>query len=107
MVCKTHQVKIFIAGDLDQIRKTCRIYCLCGLCVTITPTEFIYTGGMETGVEIGLMNYARFPDEPFKIDEHAMNLARQLMADCFQRSCSVVTPTESHYLQNEGITIPR
>jgi hypothetical protein len=107
MTSTTYQVKIFIAGDLSQIRKTCRSYCMCGLCITITPTEFVYTGGMETGAEIGLINYARFPLETSKIDGHAMNLARQLMADCCQRSCSVVTPTESHYLQNETIAIPR
>lgn len=103
MNAPTYKVKIYIAGDLDQIRKTCRVYCLKSQCVTITPTEFVYTGGMETGAEIGLMNYARFPLPPAEIDAHAMSLAKQLMTDCVQRSCSVVTPIESHYLQNEAI----
>lgn len=107
MKTNSHSVKIFIAGDLYKIRTVCRHYCLCGLCVTVTPTEFIYTGGAETGAEIGLINYARFPMEAEKIDEHMFALAKLLMNACCQKSCSVVTPTESHYLQNDNIEVKR
>jgi len=107
MKTSTYLVKVYVAGDIDQIRKTCRGYCLRGLCVTITPTEFVFAGGMETGAVIGLISYARFPSTPEQINEHAMGLATLLMQDCVQRSCSVMTPVESHYLQNEAIATLR
>jgi len=43
----------------------CREFCdKVRLCVTITPTKFIYVGGWEPGCIIGLINYPRFPSEP-------------------------------------------
>ena len=104
---KTHEVKIYIAGDLPAIKTACREFCLTGLCVSITPTDFVFTGGSETGACIGLINYARFPAEPSAIDARAMELAMILLSKCCQRSCSVVTPNETHYLENEGFSIPR
>ena len=63
--CESYWVKIYIAGDIVQIEQICRQYCFhLGFCVTVTPTKFIYTGGEETGAEIGIMNYARFPTTP-------------------------------------------
>ena len=32
-----------------------------GLCVSVTPTKFIYTNGGENGCIIGFINYPRFP----------------------------------------------
>ncbi|HEY7823728.1 MAG TPA: hypothetical protein VIG24_12880 [Acidimicrobiia bacterium] len=34
-----------------------------GLCVSITSTRFVYTGGWEMGFRVGLRNYPRFPCE--------------------------------------------
>lgn len=43
-------VSIFIAGDPPDARRACRRYCNdVGLCVTVTETEFVYSGGAETG----------------------------------------------------------
>ena len=96
-----YQVNIHIAGDLQAIRATCRKFCYeKGLCVSVTPTEYIYTGGAETGAIVGLINYPRFPELPEVIHECAGQLADQLMVDCCQRSCTVVAPDETHYLQN-------
>ncbi len=107
-----YSVNIFIAGDLAMIEQTCRNYCLKAFCVTVTPTNYIFTGGAEPGAIIGLINYARFPsDNPPAgasiLEARAMELAYLLMTQCCQRSCSVVTPTQSIYLENEAIAIPR
>lgn len=57
------RVQIFMAGDISEAKKEIRSYCYeVGLCVTVTPTDFIYTGGEESGFVIGLVNYPRFPD---------------------------------------------
>lgn len=95
-------VSIFIAGDLDAARATCRRFCMTvRLCVTVTPTEYIYTGGAESGVIVGLINYPRFPAEPSVIFEKARALALHLMDDLCQRSASLQTPSETVWLARE------
>lgn len=107
MKTATYNATIYIAGDLAQIQACCRHYCLSGLCVTVTPTSYVFTGGQEDGAIIGLINYPRFPSEPEKIAERATALAKELMQKCCQRSCTVETPDESQYLQNPEIEVPR
>jgi len=41
----TIRFDIFIAGDLATAKQVCRSYCAAGLCVTIEPVDFVYTGG--------------------------------------------------------------
>jgi len=104
---KTFTATIFIAGDLQTIRDTCRRYCLQGLCVTITPTEFIFTGGSEAGAAIGLINYPRFPSSVSEIKSNARLLAILLMEHCCQRSCTVLCSDDTEYIENPDIVIPR
>ena len=73
-----------------------------GLCVTVTPTEYIYKNGREKGVTVGLINYPRFPStEPF-IKEQAIELAGLLLKGCRQMRVSVVFPDETVMLSAEG-----
>lgn len=75
----SHFANIWLAGDYAIAKETCRRYCMrVGLCVTITPTEFIYTGGQEAGVVVGLRNYPRFPSEPDALLKAAEGLAESL-----------------------------
>tara|TARA_R100000365_G_C2748614_1_gene80766 strand:- start:11996 stop:12313 length:318 start_codon:yes stop_codon:yes gene_type:complete len=95
---ESHTVTIYIAGDLAEAKTTCRNFCFeVGLCVTVEPTSFIYTGGEEAGVRVGLINYPRFPSSPEEINGKAFALADRLMRDLCQHSYSVVTPTETHW----------
>ena len=92
-------VHVFVAGDLAVARQTCRRYCnAVGLCVTVTEAEFIYTGGAERGVMVGLVNYPRFPAEPSAITVEAISLARHLISELCQRTALVQTPTETIWL---------
>jgi len=71
----------------------CREYCdTAKLCVTVTPTTFVYVGGSEHGVAIGLINYPRFPLEPDQIRSHAVALAAQLRERLEQNRVSIVFP---------------
>jgi hypothetical protein len=89
---KTYWVKIYISGPLDIISQICRRECMKeGLCVTIEPTTFIYTGGQEFGVVIGLINYPRFPKEPEEIFARANNLALTLLDETFQNSVLIMS----------------
>jgi hypothetical protein len=87
-------VSIFIAGDCDVARKVCRDLCdMIGLCVTVTPTTYVYTGGEEAGVIIGLINYPRFPSQQVLLEDKAILLAKELREELGQESFSVQTPT--------------
>lgn len=86
---------IYIAGDESVARQTCREFCASGACVTVTPTTYVYTGGAESGVIVGFIDYARFPGQPLLPKAEAL---AQLLADrLFQSSYSIVTESESRW----------
>jgi len=89
---------IYISGPIEKAEEICREYCLTGLCVTISPTKFIYTGGEETGVVVGLKNYPRFPNTPVEITVKARQLAETLMLGMHQLSVMVNTPAECNWI---------
>lgn len=92
----TFYARIYIAGDIATIKQVCRKYCFdVGLCVTVTPTDFIYTGGEESGAVVGLLNYPRFPSEQEVILAKATNLANEIMEACHQWSWLIETPTDT------------
>lgn len=92
----SYPVSIFIAGDYDRARQIVREFCMNeGACVTVTPTSYIYTGGEEAGVILGLINYPRFPAEPAGILAKAQRLASDLMNGLCQQSYTIQTPTET------------
>lgn len=95
--CESYTATIFIAGDYNIARDTCRKFCYeQGLCVTIEPTTYIYTGGEEAGVRIGLINYPRFPAKDVNdIYLQAHRLACKLLIDLCQHSFSVQTPDKT------------
>ena len=45
------------------------------LCVTVSPTTFIYKDGREDGVVIGLINYPRFPTTREALKKQAEEIA--------------------------------
>lgn len=93
---ETCVVTVYVAGDLHTARESLRRQCLDeGLCVTLTPTEFVYTAGMESGVAAGLVNYPRFPKSAAVVIDRACRVAERLMADLCQHSALVVAPTET------------
>lgn len=76
-----------------KARDICRAYCdEAGLCVTVTDTDYTYTGGGEPGVIVGLINYPRFPKEPSEIFAKAEALAHLLIDGLHQQSCSIQAP---------------
>jgi len=91
--CRAYSVSIFIAGDAKLVETVCREFCdKEGLCVTVTPTTYVYTGGQENGVIVGLINYPRFPSEVGAIYATATALAEELCAKTGQQSFTVQTP---------------
>ena len=87
----TVRIRRFLAGDAATVKQSCRSFCMrFGLCVTVTLCDFIYTGGSESGVEIGLTNYPRFPSTKDELRDKATRLAVKLMEDCEQLTVLLV-----------------
>jgi hypothetical protein len=88
-----------MAGDLATAHRVCREHCYeTGACFTITPSKFIYTGGEEDGFAIGLVNYPRFPRALCDLQARARNLARALLPVLNQRTCLLVSTTETEWI---------
>lgn len=89
-------VRIYIAGDRHDAERICREFCFeVGHCVTVQDAQYIYTGGQEAGVVVGLINYPRYPKDATQIQSDAEALGRRLMEGLSQHSFSVETPTET------------
>lgn len=89
--CDTYAVKLYLAGPIEVAKQVIRQEVLReGLCVTIEPTLFLYTGGEETGYVVGLVNYPRFPSDPEAIRERARGLMHRLLEATFQHSALMV-----------------
>lgn len=102
-ISPTIRFDIFIAGDFDQAKHICREHCFeAGLCVTVEPVSYIYTGGEETGVRVGLINYPRFPTTHDELREKARALADRLMLGLFQHSYSIVGPDETEWFSRRS-----
>lgn len=97
-MCSTNEIKLFISGPIEVAKQIIRRHCMDeGLCVTIEPTTYIYTGGEETGYVVTLRNYPRFPSSKEKLKARAILLANDLLRETCQHSFMVVTPTTSYW----------
>ena len=95
----TRRITIYVAGSAETAEKICREYCdRVGLCVTVTATNYVYTGGSERGVAVGLINYGRFPSTDQELWAKALELATELVRRLEQTSCSVVGDVETVWL---------
>ena len=85
-----HSVKIYIGGVHSIASVVCGEYCRkIGFCVNVTPTEYIYSGGQETGVIVEKINYARFPSTIQEDCERMKELADLLAERMNQRSYTI------------------
>lgn len=87
VILPTYACNLYLSGPIEVAKQIIRKECYeIGLCVTITPTTYIYTGGEEIGYVVGLINYPRFPSTPDKIWEIAERLAVSLVDNTYQQS---------------------
>jgi hypothetical protein len=100
----TYWVRLYLSGPIEIAKQVCREDCLReGLCVTIEPTTFIYTGGEEAGYVVGLINYPRFPTTSEKLVKRARELAILLLARTYQHSVLVMTPDGTEWITKREI----
>jgi hypothetical protein len=109
--CATYELKIFVGSRIgytseyanaSELYDVCREYCTdIGLCVTVTPTDYIYKDGEEAGFIIGLINYPRFPSSEQKLLLQACRLAEILMKKMKQYRVTLMTPERTYMFENE------
>lgn len=111
-VVKTFWANIFVgfrdsahivSGDIEKVRHICSKYVnKVGLCVTVTPTDFVYSTSCEIpsyagepGAVIGLINYPRFPADVVTIKAKAVELAIILGKELDQHRVTISFPDET------------
>lgn len=97
----TCTVRLYMAGDIEHAKRVLRAECYPpneGLCVTIEPTAFIYTGGEEAGFVVGFVNYPRFPSAPEDLFTRARLIAERLIPELSQWSALLVAPDRTLWL---------
>lgn len=99
----THEVKTFyaniwLAGDFSAAVQACREFCQSvPLCVVITPAEYVYVGGAESGICVRMIQYPRFPKPENEIRDTAWKLAAFLRVKLCQHSFSIEFPDFTHW----------
>jgi hypothetical protein len=95
----TYVVRLYLSGPIEAAKQALRGECLReGLCVTIEPTTFIYTGGEEAGFVVGLLNYPRFPTDSAALVDRARTVMHCLLEATLQHSALMVTPESSEWI---------
>src|SRR3546814_6218715 len=90
-----------MAGGMWDAQNVCNAYCdEVGFCVSLTRTDFSYTGGSEPGFIVGLINYPRFPAAPDVLWAHAEALAARLRLALKQDSYSIQAPDRTVWISH-------
>ena len=99
----SYPISVFMAGDIaaatDYVRRFCDSE---GLCVTVTPTSYVYTDGQEAGFVIGLINYPRFPSTPDELWSTAERLAAYLRERLYQDSYTIQAPDKTIWISHRS-----
>lgn len=94
---KSRTYRIWMAGNYANAEEICRKYCERGMCVSITPMNYIYTGGEESGFCVTFINYPRFPSSIGQMFLKAKKLGDILMKALHQHSYSLEGPRVTHF----------
>lgn len=98
-LAKTFWVKLFMSGPIEVAKQLIREDCQrAGLCVTIEPTTFIYTGGEEAGYVVGLINYPKYSSTQKKLVSRARELLQRLIEGTHQDSGLMMTPEVTEWV---------
>jgi hypothetical protein len=99
----SYNVTVYVGGDVADARRSLRRQTWeAGLCVTVVPCDFVFTGGMESGVAVGFINYPRFPKSPDEIWNRAVEVAVQLRTDLYQKTACVVAGDRTLWLPRDA-----
>lgn len=90
-ITPSRNASIYVAGPASVAEEIVAKFCMeRGACFTVTPTNYIYTGGHESGVIVGAINYPRFPTTSQSAQENLLyELAQLLVEGMHQHSATI------------------
>lgn len=95
----TYSCRVYLSGPIEIAKQLLREECLReGLCVTVDPTIFLYTGGEEQGYVIGFLNYPRFPADHHSIFKRARKICLLLLEKTYQLSGLIVSQSHTEWV---------
>lgn len=89
MESEASKVDIYVAGDFERASSILQDYALDGACFSLSRTRYVYTGGFEEGVIVGLINYPRYSCSREDLFHKALNVAELLIKGLAQGSATV------------------
>ena len=95
----SYHISIYCTGEKVALYAAIQSVCdSIGLCVSIFPCDYLFTGGMESGYEIRLINYPRFPSTKEAIKAKAMQVVEAIFTVNPKGSLTMVDPWDSVYM---------
>jgi len=95
---------------LEEAYKIAQEYCnKIGLCVTVTPTKFIYSQsvatphGFDDGCFVELIAYPRFPSSKYDIVKDAIALTKIFIKEFNQNRVSIITSDQTYLIEKSDI----
>ena len=102
---ESYEVSVYIGGDflIRDAESVAQSFCdRIGMCVSISKTRFVYTGGACSGVRVGFINYGRFPSTRGDIFRAAVELAEIMVCELGQDSASVVATDRTVWISRRA-----
>lgn len=89
MESEAAKIEIYVAGDFERASSILQDYALDGACFSLSRTRYVYTGGFEEGVIVGLINYPPYACSRDDLFYKALDVAELLIKGLAQGSASV------------------
>ena len=90
--------EIHIAGDYRRAVNFCHDRVTdASFCVSVIPADYVYNGGIQSGVRIRLIHYPKYPATLEDIRARARNLAEGLRVELNQYSYTVEDSEKTHW----------
>lgn len=90
--------------DISEVYEVLQEFCdKNGFAFEVKPTKYIYTNGNEDGVDIGIINYPRFPKSKEYIQSISFVIALILLDEFKQERCTVVCTDKTFMLEKSDI----
>lgn len=99
--CTSATVSIYCTGDKARLYAAVQeTIDAIGLCVSIFPCDYLFTGGQESGYEIRLINYPRLPFDMDTMMAKAGHVAQAVFTVNPKGSLTIVAPHETIFWSN-------
>lgn len=100
---ETFYANLHIAGCYEDAVKEARRFAYNkGYCVQVHKCDYIYTGGMENGLLIRVIQYPRFYKEVTQIKEDFIAFSHSMGEVLYQKSFTVEFPDDTLYFQSDN-----